>query len=290
MAPPRKTAVVTGGNSGIGFETARALARLGWRVVVTGRSAERLAAARDAIRAETRAADIDFAVGDFASLEAVRALAHHLELEPRIDVLLNNAGIALATRRTTADGFDMMVQVNHLAPYLLTRLLLPRLVASAPARIVTVASRAHFGAKGFGFEDFQFERSYDLVEAYARTKLYNVLLSRELARRLVSTGVTANALHPGEIRTRIGLDGDFAGPLQLLVRFAHLFMRPQSEGAKVTTYVATAPELAGVTGAYFSTDLKAEQPSRLARSDSGARRLWEISAGLVGLPADEPSA
>lgn len=289
MAPSRNTAVVTGGNSGIGFETATALARLGWRVVMTGRSAERLAAAREAIRRET-AADIDTAIGDFASLASVRALASRLGAEPRIDVLLNNAGIALATRRTTADGFDMMVQVNHLAPYLLTRLLLPRLVASAPARIVVVASRAHFGAKSFGFDDFQFERSYDLVEAYARTKLYNVLFARELARRLAGTGVTANALHPGEIRTRIGLDGDFAGPLQLLIRFAHLFMRPQSEGAKVTTYVATAAELAGVSGQYFTTDLKAEQPSQLALSDAGARQLWEVSAGLVGLPADEPLA
>lgn len=290
MPPSRKTAVVTGGNSGIGFETAKALVRLGWRVVLTGRSAERLAAARDAIRVQSSGGDIDIAVGDFASLASLRALSDLLAAEPRIDVLLNNAGIALATRRVSRDGFDMMVQVNHLAPYLLTRLLLPRLVASAPARIVTVASRAHFGAKSFGFDDFQFEQSYDLVEAYARTKLYNVLFSRELARRLSGTGVTANALHPGEIRTRIGLDGDFAGPLQLLVRFAHLFMRPQSEGAKVTTYVATAPELAGVSGQYFSTGLEAVEPSRLARSDAGALRLWRLSAELVGLPADEPSA
>lgn len=287
MAPPPKTAVVTGGNSGIGFETARALVRLGWRVVLTGRSAERLAAARDAIRAESGAADIDTAVGDFASLEAVRALGQRLAAEPRLDVLLNNAGIALAAKRVSRDGFDMMVQVNHLAPYLLTRLLVPRLIASAPSRVVVVASRAHFGAKSFGFDDFQLEKSYDLVEAYARTKLYNVLFTRELARRLAGTGVTANALHPGEIRTRIGLDGDFAGPLQLLVRFAHLFMRPQSEGAKVTTYVATAPELAAVTGQYFSTELEPEQPSRLALSDADGLRLWKLSAELVGLPADE---
>jgi len=280
-----KTAIITGGNSGIGFETARALSRMGWRVVITGRNQVQLAEARAALVEET-GGDVDWRIGDFASLRSVRALADLLRQEPRIDVLLNNAGIALSLRRVSEDGYDMMVQVNHLAPFLLTNLLIDKITASAPARIVVVASRGHAGAKGFGFDDFQFEQAFDPVEAYARTKLYNILFARELARRLAGTGVTVNALHPGEIRTRIGLDGDFAGPFRLLIYFGHLFMHPLKEGAKVTTYVATAPELDGVTGQYFSTRLKPEEASELARSEVAARRLWDISARLVGLESD----
>ena len=279
-----QTAIVTGANSGIGFETAKGLAALGWRVVVTGRDAGRLDEARLAI-VEATGGEVAARVGDFASLASVRALADALRAEPRIDLLVDNAGIALGLKRTSADGHDMMLQVNHLAPFLLTNLLLDNIRASAPARILVVASRSHVAARDHGFDDLDFGRGFDPAQAYARTKLYNVMFARELARRLAGTGVTVNALHPGEIRTRIGLDGDFAGPLQLLVRIGHLFMRPQSEGARVTLHVATAPELEGVTGQYFTTRLVPEEPSQLARDDAACRRLWELSAALVGLPA-----
>ena len=274
----QKTAVITGGNSGIGLETARALVRRGFRVIITGRDRGKLEAAAGAIGgAEVR-------VGDFAALGEVHALAAQLNQEPRIDVLINNIGVALTGRRVTADGNEMMLQVNHLGPFLLTNLLLDRLKASGPARIINVASRAHRGARDFGFDDFQFARSYNVGKAYARTKLYNVLFTRELARRLAGTGVTANALHPGVIRTQIGMDGDLKGLANfvwsLLVR---LRGRPAEEGARVPVYLATAPEVEGVTGKYFSDDGKETAPSALGRDAVAARRLWEMSEKLVGL-------
>jgi len=183
-----KTAVVTGGNSGIGFETARELARRGWRVIITGRDAAKLRAAAEAIGP---AAYVQ--VADFASFADVRGLGAALDNEPRIDVLLNNVGVALSRQQQSRDGNDMMLQVNHLSSFLLTSLLLDKLKANAPARIVNVSSRMHRNARDFGFDDFQFARSYGVAKAYSRTKLYNVLFTRELARRLAGSGVTANA-------------------------------------------------------------------------------------------------
>jgi NAD(P)-dependent dehydrogenase (short-subunit alcohol dehydrogenase family) len=273
----QKTAVITGGNSGIGFATARELVRRGFRVIITGRDAAKLEAAGREIGAEVR-------VADFASLAQVRALAEKLNAEPRIDVLVNNIGVALSDRRVSQDGNEMMLQVNHLSPFLLTNLLLDKLKASAPARIVNVASRAHRGARDFGFDDFQFARAYSVGKAYARTKLYNVLFTRELARRLAGSGVTANALHPGVIRSQIGLGGDLSGianivwPLLLRWRGS-----PVEEGARVPLHLSVAPEVEGVTGKYFSTSLKETEPSALALDDAAAAKLWELSAALVGL-------
>jgi NAD(P)-dependent dehydrogenase (short-subunit alcohol dehydrogenase family) len=280
---PRKTAVVTGGNSGIGYETARALAQRGWRIVVTGRNAAALERAAAAIAAET-GAPVAARRGDFTSLASVRALAGELSGEERIDVLVNNVGIALSKRRVTDDGNETMLQVNHLAPFLLTNLLLDKLRASAPARIVNVSSRAHYRATGHGFEDFQFARAYDVGTAYARTKLYNVLFTRELARRLAGTGVTANALHPGTIATNIGRDGDLAGihalAWRLIVRFRS---RPLADGSHVPVFVATDPQFETASGHYVGADLRATEPSPLARDDAAARRLWEMSAALTGV-------
>lgn len=283
MSDSQKTIVITGGNSGIGFETARVLAKQGWRIILTGRDAGKLETAAQVIRAETRAT-VDWRLGDFASLASVRSLAAELNKEPRIDVLLNNAGIAMSTRQVTADGNEMMLQVNHLAPFLLTNLLLEKLKASAPARIVNVASRLHRTATTAGFEDFQFERSYSLTQAYARTKLYNILFARELARRLDGTGVTANALHPGGIRTNIGGDGDISGVMGIfwpLLR--HVMFAPVETGARVPVYLATAPKLANVSGRYFSTRLAESTPSTLAQDDLAARELWRRSRDLVGV-------
>jgi retinol dehydrogenase 14 len=274
------TAVITGGNSGIGFVTARELVRLGWRVIITGRDEDKLRAAADTLGADA----VSWRQGDFASLAQVRALARKLNEEPRVDALVNNIGVSLSRRQTSRDGNDMMVQVNHLAPFLLTVLLLDKLKASAPARIINVASRAHFWARDFGFEDFQFTRSYSVKSAYARTKLYNILFTRELARRLAGTGVTANAAHPGMIRTRIGQDGDLAGIASIVWPLLQRWRgRPLEEGSRVTVHLATAPELAGVSGRYFSTDLREAEPSAMARDDASARRLWEMSEKLVRL-------
>jgi NAD(P)-dependent dehydrogenase (short-subunit alcohol dehydrogenase family) len=273
----QKTAVITGGNSGIGFVTARELARLGWRVVVTGRDAAKLRAAAEEIGAS-------FHVADFASLGDVRALAHALNAEPRIDVLINNIGVSLSRRQLSRDGIEMMLQVNHLGAFLLTTLLLDKLKASAPARIVNVASRMHRNARAFGFDDFQFARSYSVGKAYARTKLYNILFTRELARRLSGTGVTVNALHPGMIRTDIGKDGDLRGIAALVwPLLQRLNGRPVEEGARVPLHLATAPELEGVSGKYFSTNLREAEPSALAQDDAAAQKLWELSARMTGI-------
>jgi retinol dehydrogenase 14 len=272
-----KTAVVTGGNAGIGLATAREMARLGWRVIITGRDADKLRGAAADIGAE-------FWVADFASLDDVRALAQSLKAEPRIHVLVNNIGVSLSRRQKSRDGNDMMLQVNHLGAFLLTNLLLDKLKASAPARIVNVSSRMHRGARDYGFDDFQFERSYSVQKAYARTKLYNVLFTRELARRLAGTGVTANALHPGMIRTQIGHDGDLSGLAGIVWPFLQRWRgEPVEAGARVVMHVAAAPELDGVTGKYFSTSLREAEPSALAQDGAGAKRLWEMSETLVGL-------
>jgi len=271
-----KTAVVTGGNSGIGFETARELARRGWRVIITGRDEAKLRVAAEAIGS---AASVQ--VADFASFADVRALGAALNQEPRIDVLVNNIGVSLSRQQTSRDGNDMMLQVNHLSSFLLTNLLLAKLKASAPARIVNVSSRMHRNARDFGFDDFQFARSYGVGKAYARTKLYNVLFTRELARRLAGTGVTANALHPGMIQTEIGRDGDLRGIAALVwPLLQRLNGRPIGEASRMPVQLATARELDGVTGKYFTTG-RAAEPSALAQDDAAAKRLWEMSERLV---------
>ena len=271
-----KTAVVTGGNSGIGFETARELARRGWRVIITGQDAAKLRAAAEAIGP---AASVQ--VADFASFADVRGLGAALDNEPRIDVLLNNVGVALSRQRQSRDGNDMMLQVNHLSSFLLTSLLLDKLKASAPARIVNVSSRMHRNARDFGFNDFQFARSYGTGKAYARTKLYNVLFTRELARRLAGSGVTANALHPGMIQTEIGKDGDLRGIASFVwPLLQRLNGRPIGEASRMPVHLAAAPELEGVTGKYFTTG-RAAEPSALAQDDAAARKLWEMSERLV---------
>ena len=271
-----KTAVITGGISGIGFETARELAQRGWRVIITGRDAEKLRAA-----AETIGPAASVQVADFASFADVRALGTALNEEPRIDVLVNNIGVALSRQQKSRDGNDMMLQVNHLSAFLLTTLLLDKLKASAPARIVNVSSRMHRRARDFGFDDFQFARSYGVGKAYARTKLYNVLFTRELARRLAGSGVTANALHPGMIQTGIGKDGDLRGIAGLFwPLLQRLNGRPIGEASRMPVQLATAPELEGVTGKYFTTG-RAAEPSRLAQDDAAARKLWEMSERLV---------
>lgn len=275
----QKTAVITGGNAGIGFVTARELVRRGFRVIITGRDEGKLRAAVDAI-----GGGASYRVADFASLADVHALAAALSAEPRIDVLINNIGVSLSRRQLSRDGIEMMLQVNHLGAFLLTNLLLDKLKASAPARIVNVSSRMHANATSYGFEDFQFEQGYYIAQAYARTKLYNVMFTRELARRLEGSGVTVNALHPGMIRSEIGKGGDMRGLAAIVWPLLQKWKgRPLEEGARVPVYLATAPELEGVTGQYFSTDLKAHPPSTPAQDDEAAATLWDMSAQLTGL-------
>ena len=246
-----KTVLVTGGTGGIGKATAAGLASLGARVGIVGRDRQRAEAAAADIRRENDAPAVDLFVADMSSQAEVRRLAAEvLGRYPRLDVLVNNVGGFWATRHTTADGLEHTFAVNHLAPFLLTNLLLERLEASAPARIVTVSS----GAQSMGridFDDLQGERNYQGQRAYNQSKLANVLFTYELARRLAGTGVTANVLHPGVVRTRFGAE-DPARLTNLLVPIARLFMKTPEQGAATPVYLASSPEVEGVTGRYFA--------------------------------------
>jgi NAD(P)-dependent dehydrogenase (short-subunit alcohol dehydrogenase family) len=284
-----RTVLVTGANTGIGFETAAALAEAGARTVITARDPDKGEAALAAMRART-GGDLHLVRLDLASLRSVREAADVvLERFDRLDVLVNNAGLILTERRITTDGFEMTFCVNHLGPFLLTRLLRDRLVAAAPARIVNVASVAHQQArKGLDFDDLQAERSYSGMAVYSRTKLANILFTRELARRLEGTGVSAFAVHPGGVRSGFGRDGDAGGIVGLGVKAAAPFFISPKAGAAASLYAATAPGIEDRSGAYFARRLFGNwgpvvetKPSSAARDDEAARRLWEVSEELV---------
>jgi len=281
-----KTVVITGGNSGIGKAAAVALARAGARVVITARSEQRGSAAVDDIARAAGSDRVECAVFDLADLSSVRAgAADLLERCERIDVLVNNAGLVLSERQVTVDGYEATFQINHLGPFLLTELLRDRLIASAPSRIINVASTAHnFARRGMVFEDLMAERSYSSMEVYGRSKLANILFTRSLARRLEGTGVTANSLHPGSVATGYGRDGDTTGLFALGIKlYAPLSLTPE-KGARTTVYLASAPEVDGVSGAYF-VRCKEKTPSAKARDDAAAERLWAVSEELVAQAA-----
>jgi NAD(P)-dependent dehydrogenase (short-subunit alcohol dehydrogenase family) len=278
-----RTVVVTGGNSGIGQATAVGLARAGARVVITARDERRGAAAVDAIRSESGSQSVELAVFDLASLASVRAgAAELLERCPRLDVLVNNAGIVLTDRRLSDDGFEMTFAVNHLGPFLLTLLLLDRITKSAPARIVNVASTAHKGARrGLDFDDLQSERRYGGMQVYSKSKLANILFTAELAKRLAGTGVTANSLHPGTVATGYGRDGDASGFLSFGLKVIKPFILTPARGARTSIYLASSPEVAGVSGQYF-VKCRPGRTTKAARDEAAAARLWTLSEELVG--------
>lgn len=278
--------MITGGNSGIGLATARALAAAGADVVLTSRDPTRGAAAVASIEAATGVAVTAMALdlGSFASIRAFAA--DFLAQRDALHLLINNAGLILSERRTTEDGFEQTFGVNHLGHFLLTDLLRERLVASAPARIVNVASRAHRRAKrGLDFDDLMSEGSYEGMDVYAKSKLANIYFTVELARRLEGTGVTANSLHPGVVATGFAADGDAKGLVAWFFKLGRPFLRTADEGAATSLYVAQAPELEGVTGEYFS-DCAPGRPTKIAEDEAAAERLWIMSEALVaGVPA-----
>jgi NAD(P)-dependent dehydrogenase (short-subunit alcohol dehydrogenase family) len=281
-----KTVVVTGGNSGIGLETAMALSAAGAKTVITARDASKGSAAVEQIRARSQNPDVNAVVFDLASLASVRdGAAKILERCPRIDVLVNNAGLMQSVRSETADGFETTFGVNHLGPFLLTALLLERIKESAPARIVNVASDAHKSARGgLHFDDLQSTRGYRGMQVYGRSKLANIYFTSELAERLAGTGVTVNCLHPGTVSTGFARDGDSKGVISFGIRLvAPLFLTPE-KGARTSIFLASSAEVEGVTGQYF-VKCKQEAPSRAAQDRDAARQLWEVSESLVGLDA-----
>jgi NAD(P)-dependent dehydrogenase (short-subunit alcohol dehydrogenase family) len=280
-----KTVVVTGANSGIGFETASALASMGARVLVTARNADR---GRAAVAAITQAlqgdGQVQLVVFDLADLASVRrGAAEILEQAPRLDVLVNNAGLVLSERAETVDGYEATFATNHLGPFLLTNLLLERITASAPSRVVNVASTAHNAArKGIPFDDLQSTQHYRGMRVYGQSKLANILFTLELARRFEGSAATANSLHPGTVRSGYGADGDARGLLAFGIKIASPFFLSPAKGARTSVYLASSPEVEGVSGEYF-VKCKPRAPRRWAQDPEAARRLWQVSEELVGL-------
>jgi NAD(P)-dependent dehydrogenase (short-subunit alcohol dehydrogenase family) len=284
-----KLYLITGATSGIGKETARALADQGARVVVGGRNAQKAEKTVAWIKAETGNEAVDYLLADFASLDAVREMAAQFRARyDRLDGLINNAGAYYATRQESADGIELTLAVNHLAHFLLTHLLLDLLRVSAPARIVNVSSVAHQRAT-MDFDNLEFESGYSQIGAYGRSKLCNILFTYELARRLEGSGVTANALHPGLVATNIGSNNFpvYGRPLRKLAKkVINRAGLSAEEGAETVIYLAASPEVEGVTGRYYYKKQSVES-SPLSYDEAVGRRLWEVSAALVGLMAEE---
>jgi len=275
------TCLVTGATSGIGRETALRLAELGATVIITGRDAARGAAVAAEVTSQVPGAQVEVMTADLSSLAQVRSLAGDvLARHGRLDVLVNNAGVISPRRRLTADGLETTFATNHLGPFLLTSLLRGLLERSAPARVVTVSSAVHKQVRAIAWEDVARGPRSGPGQAYPVSKLLNILFTAELARRLAGTGVTANCLHPGFVRTRLGRDvpGVLGAVLPLVLR-----LRPgPAAGAQTSVYLASSPEVAGVTGGYFVSCRPAE-PSALARDTQAAARLWALSEDLAGL-------
>jgi retinol dehydrogenase-14 len=273
-----RTVLITGGSAGIGKATALGLASMGAHVAVTGRDRDRA----DAAAAEIRAAGggrVDVFVADLSSQAEVRRLADQvLHVLTRIDVLVNNVGGYWNTRHVTADGLERTFALNHLAPFLLTTLLLDQLKHSAPARVVTVSSNAHTMGR-IDFDDLQGERSYSGARAYNQSKLANVLFTNELARRMPAASITANALHPGVVSTSFGAD-DPAAVRRLLVPFLRPFMKTPAQGAATSIHVSSAPALAQVTGRFFAQSRPTKSSER-SYDRAVATRLWQVSADLA---------
>ena len=278
-----KSVLVTGGTSGIGKATAAGLAALGARVGITGRDPARTEAVAASIRATPGSPAVDGFAADMSAQAGVRRLAAQvLDTYPRLDVLVNNAGGFWAHRHVTADGLEHTFALNHLAPFLLTSLLLDRLAASAPARIITVSSGAH--ARGrIDFDDLQGERDYSGQRAYSQSKLANVMFTYELSGRLDGTGVTATVLHPGVVRTSFGAE-DQAAYLAVMIRVARLFMKTPAQGAGTPIYLASSPEVEGITGRYF-VNRKPRTSSKASYGTVSAARLWQVSTDLAGMTA-----
>jgi retinol dehydrogenase 12 len=284
-----KICVITGGTDGIGKAAAYGLAVRGARLLVHGRDPEKGTHAVAELRQRSGNQSIEFLQADFSSLAAVRQLAAAiLERTPRIDVLVNNAGSIYVKRAVSQDGFEITFAVNHLAPFLLTHLLLDALKRAGLARIVTTASNAHRSAK-IPFDDLQLTRKYSPMGAYAVSKLANILFTRALAKRLQDTHVTATCLHPGFVRTNFGGNNtaDISPVFKAIFSLAARFARPPEKGAETLLYLASSPEVQGVSGGYFF-DCKPIRPAPAGEDDNVAERLWQVSEQLVGIA--EPRA
>src|SRR5262245_4062800 len=278
-----KITVITGGNTGIGKEAAVGLASQGARVIITSRNEERGRTAGDEIVERSGNDEVEVMPLDLARFRSIRSFATAvLDRFDRLDVLVDNAGLIHRRRTETEEGFETTFGVNHLGHFLLTDLLLDRLRASAPARVVVVASDAHKGARhGLDFDDLQSTGRYRWGNAYSKSKLANIYFARELARRLDGSGVTANSLQPGFVRSDFGRGGDLGPVYGFGIRYiAGPFAISPEKGARTTIHLASSPEVERVSGGYFYK-CKPATPSAVARDDAAARRLWDVSGQLV---------
>jgi retinol dehydrogenase 14 len=283
-----RTALITGANAGIGLEASVAIARMGAEVVMVARDRQRGEAALREVKRRSSSEAVSLLLCDLGSQASVRRLADEFRAaHPRLHILINNAGGVSNERRETVDGIEQTFAVNHLGPFLLTNLLLDLIEKSAPARIVNVASTGHYRGT-LDFDDLGFAKGgYWIMRAYSRSKLANVIFTRDLARRLEGKNVTVTSLHPGAVATHIwaGSPG-WAKPLLAVVKA--LFMISPEKGASRIVYLATSPEVDGKTGGYYENNVE-RAPARLAQDEAVAKRLWDESARLTGLAASPAS-
>lgn len=282
MSMQGKVVVVTGSNVGIGFETAVGVAALEATTVLACRNQAKAKAAAREITKRTWNDDVHVVSLDLADLASVRKAAEDILTRwDRLDILVNNAGGAWSARQETAQGFEYTFGVNHLGHFSLTNLLVSRLRAGAPSRIINLTSVGHhFARYGMRFDDLQSERGYDGMEAYCRSKLANVLFTRQLAKRLDDANVTVNAAHPGPVRSSFGMDGDLHGFMSIGMRLVRPFEISPRRGARTSLHLATSPDVAGKTGMYWVRS-KPGHMGKHARDDAAAARLWDESERLL---------
>ncbi len=274
-----KICMITGANSGIGKATALELAKMNAHIVMVCRNEEKGLIAQEDIKTKSGNQAIDLLLADLSSQQQIRDLATEFKQNySQLDVLINNAGIILNKRKLTVDNIEWVFAVNHLAPFLLTNLLLDMIKNSAPARIITVSSRAH--SNKIDLDNLQLEKGFTTFKAYAWSKLCNILFAYELARRLEGTGITSNALHPGGVRTNFG--HSMTGIFKIGMYIAAPFLKSPKKGAIASIYLASSPDVEGVTGKYYIKK-KAVKSSKISYDESVAKRLWEISAELTNI-------
>lgn len=275
-----KTVVITGGTSGIGQVAAERLAGMGARIVLIARDPARGEMTMTRLRAKGPGAAHAIHYADLSRLSEMKRVGREIAAaEPRVDILINNAGAMFYRREVTEDGLELTFATNHVSYFVLTHLLRDKLVEAAPARVISTASHAHKGAK-LNFDDLQLEKGFGGFKAYGRSKLCNILFTRELARRLAGTGVTANCLHPGFVATRFGDQAQGFGAR--MFGFFKNFAIPPEKGAETIIYLASSDEPAAVSGVYFYK-CRESTPTREARDDESGRRLWQETAKLAGL-------
>lgn len=275
-----KKVLITGANSGIGFHTAKKLAEGGNRITLLCRNREKAEQAKKQIMDQTDSRDIDILIGDLSLQRDIHKIATEFKsLNEKLVLLINNAGIIAGERQTTPEGHEKTLAVNHLAPFLLTHLMLDLLKNADNARVVNIASEAHKGGT-FDPDNIQLTDGYNGLKAYANTKLYNIMFTRELADRVKGTGITTYALHPGTVRTNLDSGGGGGSLFTFLFKIAKPFMMSPKKGARTSVHLATEPGIESLSGKYF-VDKKVTKPLDIAHDKEKCRQLWELSETLT---------